>query len=46
MGGGPRFFVFLDAAVNMAIGAKLYFHAKAGSFRDSLEFRLYVEKCC
>ena len=36
MGGGPRFFVFLDAADNMAIGAKLYYHAKVGSFRDSI----------
>ena len=36
MGGGPRFFVFLDAADRMAIGEKLYYHAKVGSFRDSI----------
>ena len=36
MGGGPRFFVFLDAADRGAIGAKLYYHAKVGSFRDSI----------
>ena len=29
-------FVFLDAADRMAIGAKLYYHAKVGSFRDSI----------
>ena len=29
-------FVFFDAADNMAIGAKLYYHAKVGSFRDSI----------
>ncbi len=48
MGGGSRFFVFLDAADNMAIGeksyyqAKVYFHAKVGGFRDSLEFCVIV----
>ena len=36
MSGEPRFFVFLDAADRMAIGAKLYYHAKVGSFRDSI----------
>ena len=36
MGGGPHFFVFFDAADRMAIGAKLYYHAKVGSFRDSI----------
>ena len=36
VGGGPRFFVLLDAADRMAIGAKLYYHAKVGSFRDSI----------
>ena len=46
VGGGSRFFVFLDAADNMAIGAKLCYHAKVGSFRDSIEFYLFVEKCC
>ena len=52
MGGGPPFFVFLDAADRMAIGeksyyqAKVYFHAKVRGFRDSSEFRLFVEKCC
>ena len=34
--GGPRFFVFLDAADSMAIGTRLYYHAKVGSFRDSI----------
>ena len=29
-------FVFFDAADRMAIGAKLYYHAKVGSFRDSI----------
>ena len=48
MGGGPRFFMFLDAADRMAIGAKsfyqakVYFHAKVRGFRDSLEFCLFV----
>ena len=36
VGGEPRFFAFLDAADRMAIGAKLYYHAKVGSFRDSI----------
>ena len=42
-GGGPRFFVFFDAADRMAIGeklyyqAKVYFHAKVGGFRDSIK---------
>ena len=36
MGGGPHFLVFLDAADRMAIGAKLYYHAKVASFRDSI----------
>ncbi len=36
MAGEPHFFVFLDAADRMAIGAKLYYHAKVGSFRDSI----------
>ncbi len=36
MGGGPRFLVFFSAADSMAIGAKLYYHAKVGSFRDSI----------
>ena len=34
--GGPRFFVFFNAADSGAIGAKLYYHAKVGSFRDSI----------
>ena len=46
MGGEPRFFMFIDAADRMAIGAKLYNHEKVGSFRDCLEFRLFVGKCC
>ena len=29
-------FGFLDAADNMAIEEKLYYHAKVGSFRDSI----------
>ena len=29
-------FVFFDAADRMAIGAKLYYYAKVGSFRDSI----------
>ena len=29
-------FCAFDAADNMAIGAKLYYHAKVGSFRDSI----------
>ena len=36
MVGEPRFFVFLDAADSMAIGEKLYYQAKVGSFRDSI----------
>ena len=36
MAGEPHFFVFLDAADSMAIGEKLYYHAKVGSFRDSI----------
>ena len=32
---GPSFFVF-DAAEKVAIWAKLYYHAKVGSFRDSI----------
>ena len=36
MGGGPLIFMFLDAADRMAIGEKLYYHAKVGSFRDSI----------
>ena len=34
--GGPLFFVFLDTAEKVAIGEKLYYHAKVGSFRDSI----------
>ncbi len=30
------FFRVFDAADRMAIGAKLYYHAKVGSFRDSI----------
>ena len=30
-------FCGFDAADNMAIGAKLYYHAKVGSFRDSIQ---------
>ncbi len=30
------FFVLFNAADNMAIGAKLYYHAKVVSFRDSI----------
>lgn len=36
VGGGPRFFMFLDAADRGAIGAELYYQAKVGSFRDSI----------
>ena len=36
MVGEPHFFVFLDAADSMAIGEKLYYHAKVGSFCDSI----------
>ena len=36
MVGEPHFFVFLDAADRMAIGEQLYYHAKVGSFRDSI----------
>ena len=36
VGGGPRFLVFLDAADSMAIGGKLYYHAKVASSRDSI----------
>ena len=35
VGGGPRFFVFLDAADRGAMGG-LYYHAKVSSFRDSI----------
>ena len=38
----PTFFVILDAADNMAIGAKLYYHAKVGSFRDSIRVSVFV----
>lgn len=34
--GEPLFLWVFDAADNMAIGAKLYYHAKVGSFRDSI----------
>ena len=37
MVGGSRFFVFFDVADRMAIGAKLYYHAKVGSFRDGIQ---------
>ena len=30
-------FCVFDAADNMAIGEKLYYHAKVGSFRDSVK---------
>ena len=40
MVGEPHFFVFLDAADRMAIGEKLYYHAKVGSFRDSIRVLL------
>ena len=36
MVGEPHFFVFFNAADSRAIGAKLYYHAKVGSFRDSI----------
>ena len=36
MVGEPHFFVFFNAADSMAIGAKLYYHAKVGSFRDNI----------
>ena len=42
LGGGHHggwwtpFFVLFNAANNMAIGEKLYYHAKVGSFRDSI----------
>ena len=46
-------FMFFDAADRGAIGAKLYYHAKVGGFRDSIrvlpdsiEFRLFVCKIC
>lgn len=32
MTGEPDFFVFLDAAEKVAIGAKLYYHAKSREF--------------
>ncbi len=35
-GGWTPFFVLFNAADNMAIGEKLYYHAKVGSFRDSI----------
>ena len=41
----PAFCIF-DAADRMAIGAKLYYHAKVSSFRDSMEFRLFVYEIC
>ena len=34
--GEPLFFCVFDTADNMAIGAELYYHAKVGSFRDSI----------
>ncbi len=37
MVGEPHFFMFLDAAEKVAIGAKLYYHAKVGSFRDCVQ---------
>ena len=36
MVGEPHFFVFFDAANRGAIGEELYYHAKVGSFRDSI----------
>ncbi len=42
MGGEPHFFVFLDAANRGAIGAELYYHAKVGSFRDSIRVSVFV----
>ena len=36
MVGEPRFFVFIDVAYRVAIGEKLYYQAKVGSFRDSI----------
>lgn len=36
MVGEPRFFLFLDAADNMAMGMELCYQAKAGSFRDNI----------
>lgn len=43
MVGGPHFLVFFDAADNMAIRAKLYDHAKVGSFRDRVKgFRVCI----
>ena len=35
-GVSPTFFA-LDAANRIAIGVKLYYHAKVGSFRDSIQ---------
>ncbi len=37
----PLFCVF-DTADRMAIGAKLYYHAKVGSFRDSIRVSVKV----
>jgi hypothetical protein len=42
VGGGPRFFVFLDAADRGAMGG-LYYHAKVSSFRDSIKRRCKKE---
>lgn len=39
MAGEPCFFVFFNAADRGAIREELYYQAKVGSFRDSLEFR-------
>ena len=42
MVGGPRFFVFLDAADRIAIGEKIVLSGKSRGFRDSLEFCVIV----
>ena len=36
------FFGVWYAADRMAIGAKLYYHAKVGSFRDSIRVSVFV----
>lgn len=46
VGGGPHFFVFLYAADRGEIGEKMNYHAKVGSFRDSMELCVFVCKIC
>ncbi len=39
---GPLFLCFFNAAEKVAIGAKLYYHAKVWSFRDSIRVSVII----